>query len=744
MIGHSSLRPAFRKIWWVPLACLGVAMALSYTDTVQRAEWKSLDWRTEFRAGFQMPPDPRLALVLFDDQTEVMLETAWPVDRQYHAQLTQVLALAGAKLVAWDIILDATREGVGDVAFAEMAAAARDAGTEVLSAAVTSADPTGGGAGVLGPTRPLRDVQGDIARVVGDDFAFLPYPALREASGYGFADTPAGPDGIRREIPMVVRVGRDVYPALTLQIILTYLDVAPEAVRVRLGEAISFRSEGRERRVPIDEAGRLLVNYRYDYTKRESDFPLYNYGAMLIGLSEVFLEEKTPALPPPVMTDKIVIIGQTVTGKADIGPSPLNRLSPLSFVIANAVHNLLAEDYARKLPGWAGWIAMALVGYFGMPWLMHRSVAWAGTAVGVMLVVYSAVVVTLWVGLSWWLPWVAPLIGLMLLQGAVMGRRLWLEQKAKQEIKTMFGAYVSPEVVDRLIKADAQPELGGHLEEITAYFSDVQGFTTVSEQLAPGRVVELMNEYLTACTDIIQEEGGTLDKYIGDAVVAMFGAPEPLADHAYRACVASQRVQLKLEQLRAKWKQEGTKWPPEVAVLETRIGLNSGPCVIGNMGSRSRFSYTMMGDDVNLAARLESGATAWGVKSMCTEQTRRACEKYGADRVVFRPLGKIVVKGRVKAVPIFEIVGLRENVSESTLRCVEIFARGLEKYYARDWDGALACFTESAQFEPWRNPDPDAVANPSSLYIGLVENYRKYPPPEEWDGVYVMREKTAL
>jgi len=254
--------------------------------------------------------------------------------------------------------------------------------------------------------------------------------------------------------------------------------------------------------------------------------------------------------------------------------------------------------------------------------------------------------------------------------------------------------------------------------------------------------VELMNEYLTACTDIVQEEGGTLDKYIGDAVVAMFGAPIPAADHAYRACVATQRVHYKLSELREKWKGEGEKWPEIVWNMQTRIGLNTGVCMIGNMGSRTRFNYTMMGDNVNLAARMESGAKAWGAYTMCAEATKLSCEEHGGDRLVFRRLGRIVVKGRTKAVPIFEIVGLKEHVTEQTRECIRLFEEGLDKHYALDWEGALTCFDQSKELEPnMPGITPGVVTNPSLVYLRIVAGYQANPPPSDWDGVQVMTEK---
>jgi len=252
-----------------------------------------------------------------------------------------------------------------------------------------------------------------------------------------------------------------------------------------------------------------------------------------------------------------------------------------------------------------------------------------------------------------------------------------------------------------------------------------------------------MNEYLTACTDIVQEEGGTLDKYIGDAVVAMFGAPLALPDHAYRACVATQRVHKKLGELREKWRSEGKRWPEIVWQMQSRIGLNSGVCTIGNMGSRTRFNYTMMGDNVNLAARMESGAKSWGVYTMCAEATKAACVQHGGDRVVFRPLGRIVVKGRTQAVPIYEIVGLKEDVTDKTRECIALFEQGLKKYYARNWNGALELFAKSRELEPnVPGVTPGVVSNPSLVYLEkVVPEAIETPPPEDWDGRYVMKEK---
>jgi adenylate cyclase len=222
----------------------------------------------------------------------------------------------------------------------------------------------------------------------------------------------------------------------------------------------------------------------------------------------------------------------------------------------------------------------------------------------------------------------------------------------------------------------------------------------------------------------------------------MFGAPIPLPDHAYRACVASQLVHQKLGELREKWTAEGGKWPDIVGQMQSRIGLNTGVCMIGNMGSRTRFNYTMMGDNVNLAARMESGAKSWGAYTMVTHATKLACEQHGDGRVIFRALGQIRVMGRSQAVPIYEVVGLRESLAPTVAKCLEIFEQGLARYHARDWDGAIALFKESARLEPNQpGKTPGVSTNPSLVYLRITEKYKANPPPEDWAGVYEMTEK---
>ena len=287
-----------------------------------------------------------------------------------------------------------------------------------------------------------------------------------------------------------------------------------------------------------------------------------------------------------------------------------------------------------------------------------------------------------------------------------------------------------------MVESGEEPKLGGVEEEITAYFSDIEGFSGFSEKLTPPQLVELMNEYLTACTDIVQAEGGTLDKYIGDALVAMYGAPLALPNHAHAAVIAALRVQKRGTELRKKWKHEPEKnWPEIVTRLQTRIGLNTGRAVVGNMGSHTRFNYTMMGDTVNLAARMESGAKAYGVYTMITEATRAESARVAPEAVLFRRLDRIVVKGRSQAVEIHEAMALAADVTPAMRECAEWFERGLDFYWMQDWAEATACFQNSLRCE--LHPGH----SPSDVLLERVALMRAKPPGPEWDGVWRMTSK---
>lgn len=725
-------RFAFFRLHVVPaLICFGVAWLIAQTGFLRRFEFVTADLRAQWRMRLAPQTPTGEVVVLAIDQDSLEAFGRWPWERTVHGALLQMSRNVRPSVVTWDILFtEATPQDAG------LVEGITTSGTAVLLGGMRVLDDEGTSLEQVKNARlqALPHVEGDRTKIPASRRVSLPPGDLSLVASLAFVDTPADLDGSRRRVPLFVAIDGKIFPTLSLKSLMLHWQATPENVRVRLGESVTIEAAKGSFRIPIDETGAFLINYRYALSSSLT----FSYQKAFGELRQRW--EKQPGEIPPI-AGKIVLIGQTADALSDIGPTPMSELTPLVYVHANAIENIIAGDYARVVLAWPIWLGGLVLAIAGVG-LAQRALVWqAAFSLGLPLA-YVAAAVGFWLQGSWLLPIVGPLLGFGATQVYEIGRRVLAEQRAKEQIKGAFGAYLSPMLVERLAASGQMPRLGGHEVEITAYFSDIQGFSTFSEKMTPDRLVELMNEYLTVCTDIVQEEGGTLDKYIGDAVVAMYGAPIALNDHAYRACVSAVRVQQRLGELRTKWKSEGDRWPEIVGRMQSRIGLNSGPCIVGNMGSRVRFNYTMMGDDVNLAARMESGAKTWGVYVMCTAATKLACEQHGGDRVVFRALGKIKVMGRDACVPIFEVVGLKESIAPATRECVALFEDGLARYLARDWPGAMERWQRCAELEPNQpGKTPGVKSNPSLIFLALARRYAAEPPPPEWDGTETMTEK---
>ncbi len=442
--------------------------------------------------------------------------------------------------------------------------------------------------------------------------------------------------------------------------------------------------------------------------------------------------------------DAIVLVGPVDPILQDVAPSPFDSAATAKVAVyGNLLKTFFSGAYIHRTPEWVKVLLQfaltLLIGGLAISSGHHTGFAKAAPAL--ILFGYIAVVFEAFAHFNLVLPLVVPVGSAFTTAfiGAVV--RLIDEEKQKKRIKGMFGTYLAPEVVNSMVESGEEPQLGGHNVVITCFFSDVQSFSTFSEVLTPGQLTDLMNEYFTAMVDILQAERGSLDKFIGDAIVAMFGAPVTVNDHALRAAVTTCRMLKRLGELRQKWVSEGDKWPDKVHRMRMRIGLNSGETIVGNMGSAARFNFTMMGDTVNLAARCESGAKQFGVYGMCTEDTVKAALAHGSD-VVFRRLNKITVKGKTKPVEVYEIVCLRADATPDTLRCVELFERALELYFAQKWDDAKALFAEAQKLEPLQpGRDPGVAHNPSELMQEECDHMKAHPPGKNWNGVKEMTEK---
>ncbi len=442
--------------------------------------------------------------------------------------------------------------------------------------------------------------------------------------------------------------------------------------------------------------------------------------------------------------DAIILIGPVDPLLQDLAPTPFDsEAMPKVAVYGNLLKTFFSGQYIHRSPEWLKILLQfsltLVVGALAIYSGQHASLA--KIAAVIILIGYGLGVFEAFAHFNLVLPLIVPVGSAFTTAfvGAVV--RLVDEEKQKKRIKGMFGTYLAPEVVNSMVESGEEPQLGGHSVVITCFFSDVQGFSSFSEVLTPAKLVDLMNEYLTAMTDILQAESGSLDKYIGDAIVAVFGAPVTLKVLALRSAVAACRMQKRLGELRHMWVSEGDKWPGKVHAMRMRIGLNTGETIVGNMGSASRFNYTMMGDTVNLAARCESGAKQFGVYTMCTEDTVREAEKFGRQ-ILFRRLNKIKVKGKATPTEVYEIVCLRDEATPDTLRCVELFEQALDLYFAQKWDEAKALFVEAQILEPLQpGRDVGVTHNAAEVMQDECDHLKAHPPGANWNGVKEMTEK---
>ncbi len=734
-------------VWIRRLLLLAIPLAwclLGHFDHLHFLENRLLDLRFQWRGEKSTP----VKIVYVDIDNEAIQAYRWPWNHSRYAQLLDALFDHGqVKAVGYDIVF--SENARPDFGIEEQNAGRMMFGKSIhRHQQVVLAANYVPGPGLLQQKRQFPWVFDGATNPDKNDTPELPaYPVMGPSWGIPglidtykgepraapiFADTPVG-----SFYPMALRLAL-IHWGLTEEALVRF----PDRMEVRRPDGTLVTSIPLHRRQVVD------VNWFSRWISPENP----RCSVVDIGKNLSLLESADPQQQAigraffDQFKDAIVLIGAVDPLLQDLDTSSFDVDNPVPKVgfHGNLLKTFVSGIYIRRLPEWV---------HHCLTFLLTISVVLLALLQGanrVRFKLLAMLIVILYVGIACWLfasshvwvPLAAPLGATVMTGALAFGWQLIDEQQAKTRIKSMFGTYVSPELVDQMVKTGESPQLGGVEGDITAYFSDIQGFSGFSEMLPPDKLVELMNEYLTACTDIILAQGGALDKYIGDAVLAMFGGLVPLEDHAYRACLTSQLVQIKLGELREKWRREGEKWPPIVGRMQSRIGLNSGLAIIGNMGSPARFNFTMMGDNVNLAARMESGAKSYGVLTMVAEATYLECVKYGGDHVVFRNLDKIVVKGRSEAVSIFEIVGLKDRVLDQTRECLALYADGLARYQAMDWDGAENYFRRSAPLEPNQPDDtPEVESNPSLVMISRCQQLRIHPPEAGWDGVYVMKSK---
>lgn len=571
--------------------------------------------------------------------------------------------------------------------------------------------------------------------------ADLPIPGFLDAVRLAFINVPRDPDGTVRRVPLVIGMRyhfpdpatgtlqeRTLWvPSLSLAGCLNfwgidlrqrhqdqnYLVNGEPLLEIHLGDRIVVRrpAGGPPVEIPIDDQGRLLIDY---VAKLQEYQNVPFYATLSKDLKDRLL---------PLLHRKLVFQGLTGTGITDVGPTPVDPNTPFVHVHVSAANNILTGTFIRPVGPLVTVLILAGLWLLITPLaLFLRPIRFMNVVI-LLILGYVGATFALVYAHQYQLPFFGPMIFLV---AAFLGIALFYyftEEREKKKIRNMFSTMVSGEVLAYMEDHPTSFSLAGERREATMMFSDVAGFTTISESLPADRLVELLNRYLSPMTEIIQSTHGYVDKYEGDAIMAEWGVPYPREDHAVQACLAALAQQERLEELRPALKKEfGHE-------LRVRMGINSGVVSAGNMGSQRRFSYTVMGDAVNQAARYEPSNKVYGTYIMIGETTYELAK----DAIEARLLDLLQVKGKTKPIRVYELLGRKGQVEPGKLRVAELYRQALEVHWQRRWDEAIALFRQALEL------DPDDA--PSRTMLRRVEGYREAPPAEGWQGEYVRESK---
>jgi len=700
---------ARRRTWWYRgiYACLALVAgtAVWHWTVLDAYEHAAYDWRMAKAAPLER--DRRIVVVAIDDESrkQVKLLPAfkdrrrWPWPTSYHQQVLARCFEHGAAVVGVDLLAFDTPSAPSylheDEAFAAFCRA--HAGRVVLAARYDEVPAEG---------------------MVREDWS-LPVKDLRAACGVGYVNVVVDDDGVvRRFEPTRKRMTVFDEVGFAVAVLRAYLTAHPVSVA-----SAGASSDGGPRyavgpwSLPIDERGRALIRF--------SETPLQpGRGTVVVPYWKLLTGE---GYDPQVFEGAIVLLGCTIVDFHDVVSTPLTRSTGRPHwgiaVQADIISSFLdGSPVRRALPSSDG-LAAGLAGLAALAVAVFTGALWGPCILMVLVAVY------------WWVAcWsftacglvvaVARPVGVMVaVYLAVTAARLAGEERRRREVRAMFSAYVSSDVLTYL---ETNPEafcLTGERRDVTVFFSDVQGFTSLSETVTPDVLASILNRYFTPMSDLVMAEGGYVDKYIGDCVMAVFGVPQPLPDHAVRCCRSAVRQLDALARLNEDLRAEFGH------ALHIRIGLNSGLVSAGNMGSATRFEYTVMGDVVNLGSRLEGANKAYGTRVMVGQATYEAAK----DDFHFRLLDLLRVKGKERPVRVYELLGERDAVEPAVLEAMARFEAGWNLYLERRWDEAIATFDEVV--------DRLGTDGPSALYAERCRAFREVPPPEDWNGVFVMTTK---
>ncbi len=728
--------------------CTFAASSLIFTFTTDYFTNKTYDLFIKNIGGKSGEPNKDVMLLLIDENTlqygDRINLGRWPWRRNIYPEiLGYINSVAPPRVIIFDIFFFESDLGEGnDQYFAE--AIARDG--NVIHNMNLFRNPERKKALVLPPdvkknfTLSIRNPENISFKKNNVNEFTLPLPCLRSylrcgmyddeimvkkninaepiIPGLSVASFAPDSDGVYRRGRILFNYGNDYFSSFSLAAVKSY--TGENEIEALPGNILKIG----DYTIPVDDEGNYLVNY---YRKR---VPAYSMSSLM--LSAYYLqkgEEDKITLKPEEFKDKIVIIGCSAPGCQDLKNTPVHKTTPGPEIHANIISNILQGNHiVREGKVTTHMILFAVIILcIASVLILHSNILKIISIIS-LFVVYGAVNALLFGNFNYLAPGIF-VVGSGFISTVVSFVYLSMTEGAeKRKYSKILGNMIDPTIVSKALEDLEALKRGGE-KNITAFFSDIASFSTISEKLTSEDLAALLNEYLSAMTIILKKHGGTLDKYIGDAVVGIFGAPMEEPDNAILAARASLEMIHKLSDLRKKWTDNG-EYCSEARRMRVRIGLNTGKAKVGFMGTENLASYTMMGDNVNLAARLEAAGKDYGVSILVSEMTRDLIK----DEMFMRKLDAVRVKGKFEPVLIYELIGLKGGVDENIQKAAETYEEAFELYRKRMWSDAISLFEKSVEMK--KRPDK-AV----DMLIHRCELYREEPPPGDWDGVFTRTHK---
>jgi adenylate cyclase len=735
-----------RLIISLAIASLVIIVSQSVFFTVGPVEQfrlNHIDERFQNRGAINIKDTANVIILEITQETHYAIPETWPWPRSVLAKVIRNLNKAGVKAIGIDLVMSSA-DRFSPQNDSDLVDAIREFGNVVLGGTI---EHISGSVSVTQTNEGVNIQQSSVGyeiKKTDENYNNIYYKA---DSSIGIVNVVADNDGvIRRYIPIDISPGGERVPKFGLAVLNKYLDLERDHTVTTESDDFILKNI----HIPKYDNISMLINY----FGPDRTFPYFNLINVLDD-SEYFTKEEIDyeaeintwddpdygLLYSGIFKDKIVLIGSTMPEDKDMFPISFSRGEKKGDnllygveIHANAIQNILSRSFIYVQPQYQE--ILTIIFFTFLAFFISSFLKEIKVGKGFLV---EALNFFLMLGLLFLLRWISFYLfdnynylfrytssTLSIILGYFGSTAYYFiaERKQKTMIKGMFTQYVSSTFVEELVADPEKLKLGGEKKELSVFFSDIAGFSTFSETKTPEDLINFLNEYLSEMTKIVFDNNGTLDKYLGDAVMAFWGAPVPQPNHPYLACKSALLMQNRLKELQVKWKMEGE------TIIEARMGINTGEMVVGNVGGSQRFDYTVIGDNVNLSSRLEGVNKEYGTFILISDSTY----EHVKNDFITREIDSIIVKGKTKPVNIYELIGFAgEELPSEKTNSLKIYSEALQLYREKQFSGAADKFTKVLELVP--------TDRASAVFVNRCKLLNENPPPEEWDGVFVMKTK---